>query len=88
VLLLPLTWFVSALCPALLVVNLLLLAYQLLEVGVAYALMGAQPRDLLALAYAPVFLVWKGGIEILARFGVQRTAWIRTKRSQHPGREE
>ena len=88
VLLLPLTWLVSALCPALLVVNLLLLAYQLLEVGVAYALMGARPRDLLALAYAPVFLVWKGGIEILARLGVQRTAWVRTKRSQHPRREE
>lgn len=88
VLLVPVTWFVSELSVVPLVANLLLLGYQMLEVCVAYALMGAHPRDLLALAYAPAFLAWKGAIEILARFGVQKTAWIRTARSHHPGREQ
>lgn len=87
-LLLPLTWFVSARWYAPLIVSLLLLAYQLLEVGVAYVLMGFRARDLLSLTYAPVFLIWKGAIDTLARFGVQRNAWIRTKRSRHLDREE
>jgi cellulose synthase/poly-beta-1,6-N-acetylglucosamine synthase-like glycosyltransferase len=86
VLLLPITGFLSTRWIAPLIANLALLAYQIFEVGIAYSLMGPRARDLLALAYAPVFLVWKGVIEVLARFGVQRTAWIRTERSRHPDR--
>jgi len=59
------------------------LAWQIAEVAVAMRIMGTDARVLASLAFAPVFLVWKGGIDLLAVAGYRRNAWTRTERQSH-----
>lgn len=40
-------------------------------------------KNLQAIIFAPVFLVWKIPIDLLSIFGMGRNKWIRTKRSPH-----
>ncbi len=62
------------------------LAYQVAEVAVAMRMMGAGIETFASLAFAPVFLVWKAGIDLLAVVGFRRNAWIRTERRSHADR--
>lgn len=68
-----------------LVVKLLIavFVYQALEVLAALVVMRASPRFLLSLAYTPIFLVWRGVIDVLALFGHRRDRWARTGRVAH-----
>ncbi len=59
------------------------LAYQLAEVGVALWIMEADWRFIRSLAFAPVFLVWKSVIDVLALVGHRRNIWARTHRKPH-----
>lgn len=59
------------------------LAYQLAEVVVALWIMDADWRFIRSLAFAPVFLVWKSVIDLLALVGHRRTLWARTDRKPH-----
>jgi cellulose synthase/poly-beta-1,6-N-acetylglucosamine synthase-like glycosyltransferase len=58
------------------------LGYQALEVGIALILMKAEPRFLLSLAYAPVFLVWRAGVELSALLGRRPSQWTRATRTR------
>jgi hypothetical protein len=40
----------------------------------------ADRQFVLSIAVAPVFLVWKGFIDLLAFFGYRRDQWSRTRR--------
>jgi 1,2-diacylglycerol 3-beta-glucosyltransferase len=57
--------------------------YQVVEVMVALVLLRASPRFLVSLAFTPVFLVWRGVIDVLALFGHRRDRWARTGRVAH-----
>jgi hypothetical protein len=57
------------------------------EIGVALRLMRAGRVFVASLAFAPVFLVWKGGIDALALLGHRRNAWTRTARTPHLNHE-
>ena len=59
------------------------LAYQLFEVVVSLRIMGADARFVRSLAFAPVFLVWKSVIDVLALVGHRRNVWARTDRKPH-----
>jgi glycosyltransferase involved in cell wall biosynthesis len=59
------------------------LVYQIIEVVVALRLMKAAPEFITALAFGPVFLVWKGVIDLLSVVGFRRDAWTRTERQPH-----
>lgn len=80
---LGLAWFARAESPALLWAAIGLLAYQIIEVGIALCLMRASLRFVASLAFAPVFLVWKMVIEVLAALGHRREVWARTERREH-----
>lgn len=64
-------------------VLLAVLLYQIVEVLAALVLMRASPRFLVSLAFTPVFLVWRGVIDVLALFGHRRNRWARTDRVRH-----
>jgi cellulose synthase/poly-beta-1,6-N-acetylglucosamine synthase-like glycosyltransferase len=66
--------------PGLLPAVLLALAYQGGEIAVALRRMRAGPAFLASLAFAPVFLVWKAVIDLLAVVGFRRNLWARTAR--------
>jgi len=70
--------------PALTLAVLFVLIYQMFEVLLAMRLMRAGLRTLKSLMFAPVFLVWKAAIDILATVGHRRDAWVRTERAAHP----
>ena len=62
------------------------LLLQLAEFALGMWIMGASPRLVSSIAFAPVFLVWKMGIGILAVIGFRRDRWIRTgRRERGPG---
>jgi len=56
------------------------LAAQALEGAAALRLMRADAAFVRSLALAPVFLVWKAGIDLLAAAGFRRSRWTRTDR--------
>jgi cellulose synthase/poly-beta-1,6-N-acetylglucosamine synthase-like glycosyltransferase len=58
----------------------LLVAAEVAEVAVALREMRADREFVLSIAVAPVFLVWKGCIDLLAIFGYRRHHWSRTQR--------
>jgi len=64
-------WSVCAIC---------LLALQLLEFAAGLWVMEASWRFVASIAFAPVFLVWKGTIDALALLGYRRDRWARTQR--------
>jgi cellulose synthase/poly-beta-1,6-N-acetylglucosamine synthase-like glycosyltransferase len=51
------------------------LAYQVFEVGTSLVLMQAPPSFVRSLAFAPIFLVWRGTIDVLALLGHRRDRW-------------
>jgi cellulose synthase/poly-beta-1,6-N-acetylglucosamine synthase-like glycosyltransferase len=57
--------------------------YQLTEVVIALRIMKAPRRFVMSLAFAPIFLVWKSVIDLLALVGHRRNAWTRTERQPH-----
>lgn len=59
------------------------LLYQIAEVAVALRIMRAERQFVTSLVFAPVFLVWKGVIDLLAIVGFRRNAWTRTERQRH-----
>ena len=59
------------------------ITYQIAEVGVALVLMRAEPRFILSLAFAPVFLAWKTAIDLLASLGHRGQSWTRAARQPH-----
>ena len=61
------------------------LAYQIAEVGIALVLMRAEPRFLASLAFAPVFLLWRAGVELAVLVGRRPSQWTRATRSRGPG---
>jgi 1,2-diacylglycerol 3-beta-glucosyltransferase len=63
------------------------LAYQIAEASIAMRLMRADLRFIGALGLAPLFLVWKGVIDLLAVAGYRRNTWTRTDRAPHHGSE-
>lgn len=69
--------------PQLLLVSGTVLVYQLFEIGVALRIMRAPAPFVVSLAFAPVFLVWKAGVDVLALVGHRRDAWTRTDRNPH-----
>ena len=77
---LPLFWGRD---PALLWTLFGVLVYQGLEVLAALFLMRASPRFVASLAFAPIFLVWRGVIDVLATFGHRNDRWSRTDRVTH-----
>ena len=72
--------------PAVLVGGALL--YQVAEVAIALRIMRAELRFIASLAFAPVFLVWKAVIDVLAVVGFRRDAWTRTERQPHTRSEQ
>jgi len=70
--------------PALFYTMLVVFGYQVAEVGIALALMRARPRFIASLLFAPIFLVWKAGIDLLAVVGHRKNDWTRTERAPHP----
>ena len=56
------------------------LGAQVLEFAAGLWVMQASWRFIAALAFAPVFLVWKGTIDALALVGYRRHRWARTER--------
>jgi hypothetical protein len=59
------------------------ITYQVAEVGVALVIMRAEPRFILSLVFAPVFLAWKIAIDLLASFGHRGQSWTRAARQPH-----
>ena len=57
-----------------------LLLVQMLEIAAGLWVMEASWRFIASLAFAPVFLVWKGIIDALALLGYRRDRWARTQR--------
>lgn len=57
-----------------------LLGVQMLEVAAGLWVMQASWRFIASLAFAPVFLAWKGTIDALALVGYRRDRWARTQR--------
>jgi hypothetical protein len=57
-----------------------LLGLQLLEFAAGLWLMQSSWRFVASLAFAPVFLLWKGAIDALALLGYRRDRWARTER--------
>jgi cellulose synthase/poly-beta-1,6-N-acetylglucosamine synthase-like glycosyltransferase len=57
-----------------------LLALQMLEIAAGLWVMQASSRFVASLAFAPVFLIWKGAIDTLAIAGYRRDRWARTER--------
>jgi cellulose synthase/poly-beta-1,6-N-acetylglucosamine synthase-like glycosyltransferase len=57
-----------------------LLLVQMLEIAAGLWVMEASWRFIASLAFAPVFLVWKGTIDALALLGYRRNRWARTQR--------
>jgi len=61
---------------------------QTLEFSAAIALLGSSRRQIIsALAFAPIFLLWKAIIDGLAIVGYRRTHWARTDRTPHHSTE-
>jgi cellulose synthase/poly-beta-1,6-N-acetylglucosamine synthase-like glycosyltransferase len=69
--------------PGILVAAVVILAYQVFEMGVGLRLMRADLRFVASLSLAPVFLAWKAVIDLLAVFGHRRDVWTRTARQPH-----
>jgi len=69
--------------PWLLGATALVFAYQLAELMAALWLMKADSRFLAPLLFAPIFLLWKAGIDLLAAVGHRRNEWARTARTPH-----
>jgi cellulose synthase/poly-beta-1,6-N-acetylglucosamine synthase-like glycosyltransferase len=67
----------------LLAAALVAVGYQVLEIIVGLRLLGAKPAYIASLAYAPVFLVWKAAVDLLASVGYKRANWTRTARTPH-----
>lgn len=61
--------------PWLLVGVAVVLVYQLCELGIALLLMGVTPGFVRSLAFAPVFLVWRAAVDLLALLGHRRDRW-------------
>lgn len=61
----------------------LALLYQIFEVVVALRIMRAGRQFVVSLAFAPLFLAWKAGIDLLAVIGYRRNVWTRTDRQPH-----
>jgi cellulose synthase/poly-beta-1,6-N-acetylglucosamine synthase-like glycosyltransferase len=61
------------------------LAYQVLEIGISLRLMKAGPSFVASLAFAPLFLAWKAGIDALAVLGYRGGIWTRTSRTPGAG---
>jgi cellulose synthase/poly-beta-1,6-N-acetylglucosamine synthase-like glycosyltransferase len=61
------------------------LAYQVLEIGISLRLMQAGPSFVASLAFAPLFLAWKAGVDALAVLGYRGGIWTRTSRTPGPG---
>jgi cellulose synthase/poly-beta-1,6-N-acetylglucosamine synthase-like glycosyltransferase len=80
---LVLAWLVRRETAGPLVVAIGVLAYQVVEVGIALRLMRASPRFIASLAFAPIFLAWKIPIDVLAALGHRREVWARTERRHH-----
>jgi cellulose synthase/poly-beta-1,6-N-acetylglucosamine synthase-like glycosyltransferase len=59
-----------------------LLGFQMLEVAAGLWVMQASWRFIGSLAFAPVFLAWKGTIDALALAGYRRHRWARTERRE------
>ena len=59
------------------------LAYQAIEILTALWLMKADSRFLASLLFAPIFLFWKAGIDLMAVVGHRRDEWARTARTPH-----
>jgi cellulose synthase/poly-beta-1,6-N-acetylglucosamine synthase-like glycosyltransferase len=57
-----------------------LLGLQLLEFAAGLWVMQSSWRFIASIAFAPVFLVWKGAIDALALVGYRRDRWARTER--------
>jgi hypothetical protein len=63
------------------------LLYQVAEVAIALRIMRAEARFIASLVFAPVFLLWKVVIDVLALVGFRRSAWTRTERQPHTDSE-
>jgi len=66
----------------LLVLPLVALALQIAEFALGLVVMRASRAVIASVVFAPVFLVWRGFIEVLALAGVHGDRWIRTRRHE------
>ena len=60
------------------------LGAQIVYFGLGMAMSRLSARSLLSLAYAPLFLLWKLGVDLVAVFTMGRRPWTRTSRAQGP----
>jgi cellulose synthase/poly-beta-1,6-N-acetylglucosamine synthase-like glycosyltransferase len=77
---LALSLLVFAYAPALAALALIAIALQFAEFALGLVLMRANARFVLSILYAPVFLVWKAVIDVLAAAGFRSGVWSRTRR--------
>ena len=59
---------------------LVLLGAQVLYFGLGISLSSLSTRALLSLSFAPIFLLWKIGIDLIAILHLRRSVWVRTRR--------
>ena len=65
----------------------LLVAAQVLYFCMGIVVSRLSLKALCSLGFAPVFLLWKLGVDVIAVLNLRRSLWVRTSRSPHGGKQ-